>query len=348
MKRTFALSLLLFGLMSCSLLDENNPDPQPSNTAPTVTLSASTLSGIAPLQVTFTATASDAENDTLSYTWSIAGAANSPTASQTFTAAGSYPVSVTVSDGQLEASASTNITVTGSGTSPNPEPGPGPKPQPNITLNVTASSGGPVPWGVTYEVKASGDVPEGSKLSVTCADQPATDLSKLEDYKIENVFSCIHISAGEQVVVTLNAKNGEVLAQKEQTADVQTSAGVPFGRAWAYSGVTGDQFYESSGFNITQAVNSSTGRGEGEYTLEGYEPTLRTFTLSAKANKLTMKAPGTEVIPNPFDRSLVFIGSYRAKTPSGISAPDGEPQQVFYAPNTQSLDSNDGYLYTTK
>ena len=91
MKRTFALSLLLFGLMSCSLLDENNPDPQPSNTAPTVTLSASTLSGIAPLQVTFTATASDAENDTLSYTWSIAGAANSPTASQTFTAAGELP-----------------------------------------------------------------------------------------------------------------------------------------------------------------------------------------------------------------------------------------------------------------
>ena len=254
----------------------------PSNTAPTVTLSASTRSGVAPLSVTFTATASDAENDTLTNTWSVAGAANSPTANQTFTAAGSYPVSVTVSDGQLEASASTNITVTGSGTSPNPEPGPGPKPQPNITLNVTASSGGPVPWGVTYEVKASGDVPEGSKLSVTCADQPATDLSKLEDYKIEDVFSCIHISAGEQVVVTLNAKNGEVLAQKEQTADVQPSAGVPFGRAWAYSGVMGDQFYESSSFNITQAVDSSTGRGEGEYTLEGYEPTLRTFTLSAK------------------------------------------------------------------
>ncbi len=346
MKRTFALLLLLFGLMSCSLLERNDPNPEPQNSAPTVTLNASTLSGTAPLSITFTANASDPDGDALSYTWSIAGAADAPTASQTFNEAGSYPVTVTVSDGKLGASADVNIAVTGGDTEPNPDPDP--NPEPDITLSVTASPGGPVPWGVTYEVKTNGEVPDGSTLSVTCAEQPAVDLGTLEAFKVENVFSCIHVAVDEKITVTLKAKDGTVLSQKEQAADVQLTAGVPFGGAWEYSGQYGDTFYESATFEITQAVDSVTGRGEGSRELEGSDPDPTTFTLSAKTSELAMKAPATEVITNPLDRVLVFVGAYAAEIPGVIPSPDGNHQQVFYAPNTQSLDSNDGYLYTVQ
>lgn len=356
MKRTLALALILFGLMSCSLFDENTPKPDPQNSAPTVTLSASTLSGAAPLAVTFTATASDPDGDTLSYTWSLDGAADAPTVNQTFTEAGSYPISVTVSDGELEASASVNVTVTEAGTDPNPDPDPNPNPdpdpEPNITLSVTASPGGPVPWGVTYEIEASGEVPDSSTLSVTCAGQSAVNLTTL-DVGIQNVFSCIHLTTGDKVVSTLKDKSDKVLAQKEQIADVRVSESIPFGGAWEYSGVTGDQFSESSNFDITQAVNASTGRGGGEYTGELAEPlpngTLQgEFTLSAKGNRLILDSDIPFDGDPLLDRTLVFIGAYEAETPSGISAPDGKRQQVFYAPNTQKFDSNDGYLYTVQ
>lgn len=117
MKRLFALPLLLLSLVSCSLLDEDTPDPQPApgNSAPTVILTASPPSGAAPLAVTFKATAVDADGDDLSYSWSLEGAANAPAASQTFSEVGSYPVTLTVSDGQTSASASTTVTVTAEG-----------------------------------------------------------------------------------------------------------------------------------------------------------------------------------------------------------------------------------------
>lgn len=211
-------------------------------------------------------------------------------------------MSVTVSDGKLEATASVNVTVTEGDSEPNPEPDPNPEPE--IALNITASPGGPVPWGVTYEVKTSGEVPDGSTLSVTCAGQPAVDLTTL-DVGIQKVFSCIHLTAGDKVVSTLKDTDGKVLAQREQTADVQASESIPFEGAWEYSGVTGDQFSESSNFDITQAVDTSTSRGEGEYTNELFEPLPGKFTLSAKGNRLILDSD----IPfdgNPLlDRTLV-------------------------------------------
>ena len=362
MKRTFALSLLFFGLMSCSLLD-NNSAPQPSNTVPTVALNASTLSGPAPLQVTFTATASDAENDTLSYRWSIAGAAASPTISQTFTAAGSYPVSVTVSDGKLEASANTTVTVTEAGTNPNPptnpepptNPNPPTNPDPGITLNVTASPGGPVPWGVTYKVETKGDVPKGSTLSVTCAGQPSADLSTFKELEVKNVFSCIHLATGEKIVSTLKDESGKVVAQKEQTADVQTSTGIPFEGSWEYRGYEGDFFFTQVSFDVTTAVNTTTGRGEGGYlndAITNYpeypSPLPTTFTLTAKVGELEVTSASATF--EPLNRQLVFVGQYANDRLDLIEKPTSK--QIFLAPNeykpTETEDTTEGYLYKSK
>ncbi|MDA0242790.1 MAG: PKD domain-containing protein [Chloroflexi bacterium] len=79
-----------------------NRGPFPSNVAPTATLTAESL--IIPLNTTthFTATATDANGDTLAYHWDFDddqfGSTNNPTISYQWSQAGDYVVRVTVSD----------------------------------------------------------------------------------------------------------------------------------------------------------------------------------------------------------------------------------------------------------
>ena len=74
--------------------------PRPVITSATATPSA----GIAPLQVAFSAAATDADGDTLTYSWDFDGNgtadATGATASTTFTTAGTKTVKLTVSDGK--------------------------------------------------------------------------------------------------------------------------------------------------------------------------------------------------------------------------------------------------------
>ena len=95
-------------------------DPVPTNTPPTVELTASQLSGGTPFAVTFTAAAADADGDTLTYAWNLDSSITTPTLSYTFTQAGSFDVVVTVSDGR--ASATATVTVSAAGTDSVPDP----------------------------------------------------------------------------------------------------------------------------------------------------------------------------------------------------------------------------------
>jgi glucose/arabinose dehydrogenase len=82
------------------------------NKRPTVAINPTSASGTAPFTVALTASGSDPEGDTLTYAWD-AGAgrtASGPTASFTFTSAGTYPVTVTATD-SLGATATATIQV---------------------------------------------------------------------------------------------------------------------------------------------------------------------------------------------------------------------------------------------
>lgn len=70
------------------------------NERPTVSVSATPVTGIAPLEVAFTAEASDPEGDALEYAWTFGdgGTATGPTAQHTYTQAGSYTARATVTD----------------------------------------------------------------------------------------------------------------------------------------------------------------------------------------------------------------------------------------------------------
>ncbi len=91
------------------------PPTDPVNAPPSVSLSAVPTMGDAPLTVNFTATATDADGDTLTYTWDFGNgdtASSGTTQSVTYEVDGSYIVSVTVTDGNGgEAIASAQITV---------------------------------------------------------------------------------------------------------------------------------------------------------------------------------------------------------------------------------------------
>ncbi|HEY1118067.1 MAG TPA: PKD domain-containing protein [Acidimicrobiales bacterium] len=91
------------------------------NQAPIASLSASTTSGTAPLPVTFDSTRStDADGDPLTSTWTFGdgGTATGATVSHTYAAAGTYEVTLTVSDGTSSSTASTVVTVAPAPTRP--------------------------------------------------------------------------------------------------------------------------------------------------------------------------------------------------------------------------------------
>jgi PKD repeat protein len=84
----------------------------PANQAPTVAAAADPGGGNAPLKVTFSASGHDPDGDALSYAWNFGdgGQLSGPKVSHTFTAAGTYTVTVTARDAR-GATGSTTLTV---------------------------------------------------------------------------------------------------------------------------------------------------------------------------------------------------------------------------------------------
>jgi PKD repeat protein len=84
------------------------------NRAPVAAAAADSIAGLAPLTVTFSSAGSnDPDGTPLSYSWDLGDGATSTVANpvHTYTANGSHPVTLTVSDGQKTGTASLTITV---------------------------------------------------------------------------------------------------------------------------------------------------------------------------------------------------------------------------------------------
>lgn len=130
MKRTLIFVSLALLLAACGDSGEA-PDAAPSNQPPVVQLTVTPVEGTAPLRFTMTATANDPEGDYLSYLWDVTGTKHQGGNTFAFTlgAAGTYPVSVVVNDGEHMVSDSTSVTVLPPPTPPgNPAPPSAPSP----------------------------------------------------------------------------------------------------------------------------------------------------------------------------------------------------------------------------
>jgi PKD repeat protein len=126
----------------------------PSLPAPIAAFTATPQIGSVPLTVNFNASGSSSPGATISgYSWSFGG--SGVTASQTYTAAGTFTVVLTVTDsrGQTD-TASATITVTGGGPTATPPPT-----CPNLSFTSTANPNTQHPHGVDL----TGSVSDGSK-----------------------------------------------------------------------------------------------------------------------------------------------------------------------------------------
>lgn len=124
MRKLFVKTGLIFGflalLVSCSNILQPTARPRSStNAAPAVTLTVSDTSPSVGEMVTFTTVATDADGDTLTYTWYLNDVQQSATDANvtwTPTESGSFVIKVVVSDGSKTAEASKVIVVSAVGT----------------------------------------------------------------------------------------------------------------------------------------------------------------------------------------------------------------------------------------
>lgn len=129
----------------------------PRNAPPTVWLTVSPASGVAPLVVQLHAVATDADGPQVETTWDFGDGTHGvgSSATHTYASAGSYPVSATVTDlDGAKASASVTIEVAA------------PNAPPQVVLNA-APTWGKAPLAVSFSADATD--PEGAPLTVTWA-----------------------------------------------------------------------------------------------------------------------------------------------------------------------------------
>jgi PKD repeat protein len=127
-----------------------------ANKPPVVTVSATPTSGLAPLTVAFSGSATDPDGTIASYTWAFGdgGTATQATTTHQYMAAGTYTATLTATDnGGATGSASVSITVSSPGNQP-----------PTATASASPLSG-PAPLSVVFT--GSGSDPDGTIASYT-------------------------------------------------------------------------------------------------------------------------------------------------------------------------------------
>jgi len=120
---TYTVSLTVYdgeltSEVSARTITANEGDNEPTNQAPVSAFTFTRTSGTVPFNVTFDGSrSSDADGDQLTYLWDFGNGETSTDKSvtQTFTQAGTYTVSLTVNDGQLDSERSVRTIVANGG-----------------------------------------------------------------------------------------------------------------------------------------------------------------------------------------------------------------------------------------
>ena len=223
--------LFLTLLTACTFQAE--PETRPLR----LTLNTSVRQGVAPLEVTFSATVSP---EASRYAWTLAGQTLSNTAadlSHTFDAPGFYLVTVTATTSLGPISESTTVKVTRAA------PGEPPSgPIGDTELKVTPTPGGPAPWAVRYSVQAGG-YGANAQLRVRCSAEGDSS------YEAEDGALCLHTTAGEQMQVEVLVDDKVVDSAEVDSEVIPPQQEVAFRGTWRY-----DSRGKSETFQITRGT----------------------------------------------------------------------------------------------
>lgn len=208
-------------LAACAGDDDKKPNPQEENRAPIAAVQADPTSAVVGATIALDASASsDPDGDELSFSWALAAPEGSaaelanetgPTNSFVADVAGTYSVTVTVDDGELQASRTVTVSVT-------EEPGENHAPTANAGANQTVHVGEMValdgsassdPDGDPLEYAWTMTVPEGSlaRLDEPAAVKPTFIADVVGIYTITLVVNDGELDS-EPATVTVEATNG--------------------------------------------------------------------------------------------------------------------------------------------
>jgi len=281
MRRLVFLAALLT-LSACNFLFPSAPPPPLS-----LALGASVTQGEIPLTVTFTAATSAAD----SFRWAIGGAVQEETTSTfttTFDSSGLYVVTVSAITGSA-VSASESVTV--KAIAPDlPNTGPVP-----AELSLTATPGGPAPWGVRYTVAADVDLePSRPGLEARCGE------GRAYQQVYSGSFACVH-DAADTVEVRFVGADGEITARAEATPDVTENEGVAFAGHWRYSSRGTTETFEIT--EGDEAAGSSADDRFKLFTIKQREGLVVEFTIDGRTVVLTP-------VPEDDGRQVFFAEVY--------------------------------------
>jgi len=234
----------------------------PSNTPPTLNPTASPNSGPAPLAVNFTANASDADGDALSYAWDFGdgGTSSAENPSHSF-AAGNYTVTLEVSDGHDSVAVSLNITAT--------EATSGDSSAPLITPSVSGTLGDNG-W-YTSDVSVSWSVVDAE--SAVSASNGCESASVTED-TASVTFTCEATSEG-------GTASESVTIKRDASAPVIAITSPADGAELVLDSVV------TAGWSASDAqsgIASSNGSADSGAAIDTASPGAKTFTVSATDN----------------------------------------------------------------
>ncbi len=126
---------------------------------------------------------------------------------------------------------------------------------------VTKTEGGPKPWSVIYEV----EVPKGFIVTFECQgwayNENEVDGSDDENDVIEASADCLHLEAGQGVMITTTRERDGVSVTQFEPGEVQEYIhDFPFAGAWVYNYVDYDTSEQVQGLvNITTKGPGTSG-----------------------------------------------------------------------------------------
>ena len=280
MKRLLSTSFLAL-LTACMFQSE------PTERKAELSLSASVTEGVAPLEVTFSASVTPGTITPSTYTWTLTGRTLSdttPNLTHTFNAPGVYVVTAVAETPLGSAADSTSVTVTQAATPPE-TPG---EPVGDGTLDVTKTPGGPAPWAVRYSVQMEGYAPE-AQFSVRCSAEGDVGYVEAEG------AVCLHTTADERAQIDVLV-NGKVVDSVEVASEVTPpQEGVAFLGTWrSTSRGQSDTFAIAEG---TAAVGESQNGSFKLFVIQVRGVDTAEFTFSGRTVVLrpTPEADGRQV-----------------------------------------------------